>query len=809
MKTKNIFFLIAVAIGISTQQSVGQPTFTLPVTTVCGMNDLSINVNFPNVYQSFYTYINGIFKPNATMPATPGDPPLNRTGVVIPNTNFASGINTISITGVESRVAYKIPNGAITINGVLDENLWRLNEFVYLVMDANNPIPNGGNSALNFGLLWDDNNLYIGVKVVDTTMFKELINGGGGDGVEIYIDPYNQKGCYTGFCGLDYSTANLQQIVTRQLIVGYNSVNESNLRFWQDNSDAINAGRSISGITMSVVTFASDLVYKLPQNIVPASARRPSIHRGTGFVIEMSIPWESFFGVSTIPGAGHTFGFDMAYNDTQGRPRSDLSFGRNEQLFWESSDNSNNRWQSAQNFGSITLVENSSPIETLLFTTTVLGVKPDLALVAPIISGTCTSGITISIPTIDGFNTYWQTAASLESTLDPTTTPKEFLAPITSLGVFYNARSSGGCWTETNFVSILPANPINTSTILGVTPVCGLAILNASVLGLANTKHFWQTTSTGTSELEDVMLIPSKTVTGASNSFLNIRAYNTLTGCWSIENNSIGIDLSGAKPNAPSIIAGVDLLSSISGACVGKTALVFYTNTPSGSNLWFWQTEPLGTSTGMANDTISVTTTGTSYVRAQLFGCWSDASVGISVDVSDVVIPAPITQNYVYFQNDVTTALGLASVNTLYGINWYADAVTAAPVQTAPVPSSAEIGIKNFFAAYTKDNCESPKSPLTVEIKDIIVLAPARYYGITPNGDLLNNTFKIENIERNTGNKVIITDKWGNVVYEKENYDNSFDGKTTSGKELPFGSYAYIVNLKDGKSFTGTVVITR
>lgn len=814
MKIKNYLVCFVIAIlCMAHQKSLAQPTFTLPVTTVCGLNDLLINVNNPESYQTLFTYINGIKQNKATMPSVPTLFPPNFGGIVVPYELFKSGINTISITGnTDSRKAFKVTDNSITIDGVLDENTWKLNNMLYQQLSGgtSNPLPNGINSAVNFGLLWDNNGLYIGIKVVDNTMFTELTTGATSiDAIEIYIDPYKQAGCYTSFCSLNYPSANIQEIVTRQLIIDYNAINESNLKFWENSLDAINAGRSVSGITMAVKTFPSDFAYKLP-SLGPVLSRIPVQHRGTGFIIEMSIPWSSFFGISTIPGVNHQFGFDIAYNDNQGRPTAvnGTTYGRNEQSFWESSSsNAGNRWQSAADFGYIELTDLPDN-ETLLTVITVNGLTPNFDGV-PTITGTCSTSLSVSPPTLIGYTTYWQTASSLESTLDPATMPKEFFPPITSTGLFYNAKSAGGCWSETNFVPIVPANPFSTSTISGITPECGLAILSATVSGIANIKHFWQTTSTGTSQLEDVMLLSRKTVTGASNSFLNIRSFNTVTGCWSIGNNSIGIDLSGTKPPAPDVTAGIDLLSSISGACVGKTALVYYTKSVSGNNLWYWQTEPLGTSTGFGNDTLLVTTS-TAYLRNQLYGCWSDRSVGISVDLADVVVPSPTTKNYTYFQNEATVPLALTSTNTLYGVNWYVDSQTAASVQVAPTPTSTEIGTKNYFVSYTKGICESTKAPITVEIKELVVLIPKKY-GMTPNGSgpAENEKFEIDNITSFAGNKVTITDKWGNIVFEKENYDNSFDGKR-DGKDLPFGSYLYIVNLNNGKTpLTGTLVITR
>jgi large repetitive protein len=75
--------------------------------------------------------------------------------------------------------------------------------------------------------------------------------------------------------------------------------------------------------------------------------------------------------------------------------------------------------------------------------------------------------------------------------------------------------------------------------------------------------------------------------------------------------------------------------------------------------------------------------------------------------------------------------------------------------------------------------------------------------GFSPNGDGVNDFFTINNT---TGKKIelLIYNRWGNLVYESNDYKNTFDGKANSGiiigSELPDGTYFYIVKI-DGVSF--------
>ena len=69
------------------------------------------------------------------------------------------------------------------------------------------------------------------------------------------------------------------------------------------------------------------------------------------------------------------------------------------------------------------------------------------------------------------------------------------------------------------------------------------------------------------------------------------------------------------------------------------------------------------------------------------------------------------------------------------------------------------------------------------------------YSGITPNGDGLNETWIIDNIELFPSNEVIFYNRLGNKVWEGTNYDNSnvvWGGQNLSGNELPSDTYFYI-----------------
>ncbi|MBL7713550.1 MAG: gliding motility-associated C-terminal domain-containing protein, partial [Chitinophagaceae bacterium] len=87
---------------------------------------------------------------------------------------------------------------------------------------------------------------------------------------------------------------------------------------------------------------------------------------------------------------------------------------------------------------------------------------------------------------------------------------------------------------------------------------------------------------------------------------------------------------------------------------------------------------------------------------------------------------------------------------------------------------------------------------------------------ITPNGDGVNDLMVIQGSEFYPKNILQIVDKWGDLVYEKSPYNNTFNGvDSKNGKELPSGTYYYIFKLNEANKtggdnvFKGAILIKR
>jgi gliding motility-associated-like protein len=73
--------------------------------------------------------------------------------------------------------------------------------------------------------------------------------------------------------------------------------------------------------------------------------------------------------------------------------------------------------------------------------------------------------------------------------------------------------------------------------------------------------------------------------------------------------------------------------------------------------------------------------------------------------------------------------------------------------------------------------------------------------GFSPNGDGDNDYFVVRGIDAYASNEIKVFNRWGNIVYQMNNYDNSWNGKNNSGDELPDATYfvIVIVDTADGE----------
>jgi gliding motility-associated-like protein len=90
-----------------------------------------------------------------------------------------------------------------------------------------------------------------------------------------------------------------------------------------------------------------------------------------------------------------------------------------------------------------------------------------------------------------------------------------------------------------------------------------------------------------------------------------------------------------------------------------------------------------------------------------------------------------------------------------------------------------------------------PVKPLYYLVEDII-----RPNVFTPNNDGENDVFEIKNLPDSSGLKIY--SRWGNLVFQSDNYQNDWNGNGLSD-----GVYYYVLGMPYGQSKHGTITILR
>jgi gliding motility-associated-like protein len=171
--------------------------------------------------------------------------------------------------------------------------------------------------------------------------------------------------------------------------------------------------------------------------------------------------------------------------------------------------------------------------------------------------------------------------------------------------------------------------------------------------------------------------------------------------------------------------------------------------------------------------------------------CSSDTSEEIIIDV----IPPPT----VSAGPDTTIQLGqsvqlqgvaIGATPLLY--IWYPDTGLNYTTITNPVYSGSDSVTLWFRATDTYGCSDSAKVIINVNVPDNVLLPNI----ITPNGDGKNDVWKLNPKINLDGSHLVIFNRWGETVYEADNYTNDWGGTyKSSSKKLPDGTYYYILKV--------------
>lgn len=121
-------------------------------------------------------------------------------------------------------------------------------------------------------------------------------------------------------------------------------------------------------------------------------------------------------------------------------------------------------------------------------------------------------------------------------------------------------------------------------------------------------------------------------------------------------------------------------------------------------------------------------------------------------------------------------------------------------------PAREFCGVDSFqYVLSTSTGQDTATVTITVLCEELTI-----FNGFSPNGDGINDNFIILGIERFPNNRVQIFNRWGNKIYDRAGYtnDDPFSARWND-KDLPDGTYFYLIEDGEGEQYSGWLQIHR
>lgn len=298
---------------------------------------------------------------------------------------------------------------------------------------------------------------------------------------------------------------------------------------------------------------------------------------------------------------------------------------------------------------------------------------------------------------------------------------------------------------------------------------------------------------------------PSITVkAGATAGDISVKAIN---GC--------GESLSSALAVVPSqeAAATIGAITGEQQVCSGRTGLVYTVAAVEGATTYHWMVPTdwvITAGQGTNQITVIAGSTGGAVSVTAANACTTSLPSKLAVQVNASPVPPVGIQDISSPCNGLRYTIQSAGEGQTY--TWtlpqgwrIIEGAGTATITVEVAPGSQQKGLITVVAHST--SCSS--EPVSVEADAARMQSLQEISNVfSPNGDGVNETWQILNIDNYPDNDLVIINRWGNEVYRSKSYRNQWDGG-----QLSAGTYYYVLKVKvcDGtyQTHKGYVMIMR
>lgn len=183
-------------------------------------------------------------------------------------------------------------------------------------------------------------------------------------------------------------------------------------------------------------------------------------------------------------------------------------------------------------------------------------------------------------------------------------------------------------------------------------------------------------------------------------------------------------------------------------------------------------------------------------------GCTANDTVKLTSNPLPIVNAGPDKDVYI----DKSVTIGGAPTTSTIGstIVWTPSTWLDNPLLPNPV-STPGATITYTVKVTSLEGCIATDSMIVTLLPTIDIPS-----GITPNGDGVNDVWKLNGIEAFPDCMVELYNRWGELIFQSPGYNVKWDG-TYKGELLPVGTYYYIIDLHEPSIpvYTGPITIMR
>lgn len=287
----------------------------------------------------------------------------------------------------------------------------------------------------------------------------------------------------------------------------------------------------------------------------------------------------------------------------------------------------------------------------------------------------------------------------------------------------------------------------------------------------------------------------------ASNTFTASGTYNvTITdanGCISTLQKTVAIN--------PNVTPVLSITAPYTTICAGGTIRFTPAYTNAGTTPTFkWFKNGNQVSTAQTYNTSTLKNEDEIY--CEITGSDACSIPQISNKIKVTVNPLPLVSftDHITIENDGPKVLKPEVSDNVISYHWSPATGLSDPNIKNP-QANPESTTEYTLTVTGAGGCSAKATVKVVVLKDIFI--PNVF---SPNGDSKNDEWVIRNIADYTGTKIQIFNRYGQKVFQHDNFIAPWDG-TLNGKPLPVGTYYYILELanKSKTKYKGSITILR